>query len=86
MTNTHQTEGPDDIGCLEAIEALYAYLDGEIKDGQSRAAFEHHLGHCRSCFSRLELERRLAEHARKAARSSAPEALRSRLKGLLEKI
>jgi anti-sigma factor (TIGR02949 family) len=86
MTKARETKGPDDIGCLEAIESLYAYLDGEIGDPESRAAFEEHLGHCRSCFSRLELERRLAEHARKAARSSAPEALRSRLKGLLEKI
>ena len=86
MTKAHKTAGPGDIGCLEAIEALYAYLDGEIEEPESRAAFEHHLGHCRSCFSRLELERRLAEHARRAAQSSAPEALRSRLKGLLEKI
>jgi hypothetical protein len=23
---------PDEIGCLESIEALYSHLDGEIRD------------------------------------------------------
>ena len=86
MTHPIDTSGTGDIGCLEAIEALYSYLDGEVKDPHSLAAIEHHLGHCRSCFSRLELERALTEHARKAARSEAPATLQSRLKDLLGKI
>ena len=45
-----------DIGCLRAIEAFYAYLDGELDDPESIADFEHHLGHCRSCFSRIEMD------------------------------
>lgn len=85
MTGPKNPTGNQDIGCLEAIEALYAYLDGELEESGSRAAFEHHLGHCRSCFSRLELERRLTERAR-ARKSRAPAALQDRLKGLLEKI
>ena len=86
MTKQREATTRDDIGCLEAIEALYAYLDGEMREPESRAALEHHLGHCRSCFSRLDLERRLTEHAREAARSKAPEALRSRLESLLDNI
>ena len=85
MSHTHGTD-TDDIGCLEAIEALYAYLDGEIRDPVQLHAIEHHLGHCRSCFSRMELERTLANHARESAASKAPEALQERLKGLLEKL
>jgi mycothiol system anti-sigma-R factor len=85
MSHTH---GPDtdDIGCLEAIEALYAYLDGEIHDPAQLQAIEHHLGHCRSCFSRMELERALAAHARQSTASKAPDALQERLKDLLEKL
>ena len=37
-----------DIGCLRAIEALYAYLDGELEDPGSIEEVEHHLSHCRS--------------------------------------
>jgi anti-sigma factor (TIGR02949 family) len=86
MTTHKETPPTDDIGCLEAIESLYAYLDGEVRDAHSLAAIEHHLEHCRSCFSRMEMERTLTEHARKSARSQAPAALQARLKGLLEKI
>lgn len=86
MTHPSDSDEIEDIGCLEAIEALYAYLDGEVKDPHSLAAIEHHLGHCRSCFSRLEMERALTEHARRTAQSQAPAALQSRLKDLLGKI
>ena len=85
MSHPHDLDA-DDIGCLEAIESLYAYLDGEIEDPAELRAIEHHLGHCRSCFSRMELERTLTAHARKSAASKAPEALQDRLKDLLGKL
>jgi anti-sigma factor (TIGR02949 family) len=74
-----------DIGCLQAIEAFYAYLDGELEDPASIADFEHHLEHCRSCFSRVELEKTLNERMRKTARRESPEALRERVGKLLDK-
>ena len=67
-----------DIGCLQAIEAFYAYLDGELDDPEAIADFEHHLGHCRSCFSRVEMEKALNERMRKSAKHESPEALRKR--------
>jgi anti-sigma factor (TIGR02949 family) len=78
-------EPPDEIGCLEAIESLYAYLDGEIRDPDQLARIEHHLGHCRSCYSRKELEARLTQRLKASAESTAPEALQERLQALLEK-
>jgi mycothiol system anti-sigma-R factor len=86
MTDGKRPKGDEDIGCLESIEALYAYLDGEIRDPQALAAIEHHLGHCRSCFSRMELERNLTARARQSTRSQAPASLQERLRNLLEKI
>ena len=74
-----------DIGCLRAIEAFYAYLDGELDDPESIADFEHHLGHCRSCFSRIEMEKALNERMRKTAKRESPEALRERVGKLMEK-
>jgi anti-sigma factor (TIGR02949 family) len=84
----NQTNDPSDIveiGCLEAIEALYAYLDGELDDPQAIASVEHHLGHCRSCYSRTEMERALSERMRRLAGSHAPEGLQTRLRELLDK-
>ncbi len=74
-----------DIGCMRAIEAFYAYLDGELDDLESIADFEHHLGHCRSCFSRIEIEKALNERMRKSARRESSEALRERVGKLMEK-
>lgn len=74
-----------DIGCLQAIEAFYAYLDGELEDLESIAEFEHHLEHCRSCFSRLEMEKTLNQRMRDTAKTGSPEALRGRIGKLMEK-
>ena len=74
-----------DIGCLQAIDAFYAYLDGELDDPEAIADFEHHLGHCRSCFSRVEMEKALNERMRKSAKHESPEALRKRVGKLRER-
>ncbi len=73
-----------DMGCLEAIEALYAYIDGELDDPQTRAEFEHHMGHCRSCYSRAEIEGLLTEKIREAGRAHAPDELQARLRKLMQ--
>ena len=80
---THEKD-THDIGCLRAIEAFYAYLDGELEDPKSIEEFEHHMDHCRSCFSRAEIEGLLTERMKKSAQSKAPQDLRSRLRELLD--
>jgi len=85
MSDATDDAGTDDIGCLEALEAFYAYLDGELDNPESIANFEHHMSHCRSCFSRAEMERALTAHIQKSSKSRAPDALRSRLRDLIDK-
>jgi anti-sigma factor (TIGR02949 family) len=85
MSQNRKSHASNDIGCLEAIEALYTYLDGELTDPEALAKFEHHLGHCRSCFSRTEMEKALSERIRKTAHQESPELFRWRVKSLLEK-
>jgi len=83
----------DDIGCLEAIETLYAWLDNEL-DASQLASFEHHLQHCKSCYSRAELERALTGHIRRSAgvesnksdQPAAPVSLQKRLDKLLKEL
>jgi anti-sigma factor (TIGR02949 family) len=84
MNTTKDSYEREDIGCLEAIEAFYAYLDGELSDPKSVADFEHHMGHCRSCFSRADVEKMLTERMRESANNQVPQELRSRLRRLME--
>jgi anti-sigma factor (TIGR02949 family) len=80
MSKTEQ----QDIGCLQAIEAFYAYLDGELENPQDIAEFEHHMTHCRSCYSRKEIESLLTARLRKSSKSQAPGTLQGRLRDLLQ--
>ena len=73
-----------DIGCLQAIEAFYAYLDGEIEDPKSIEEFEHHMRHCRSCYSRADVEKLLTQRISDAAKTKAPELLQNRLRDLMD--
>jgi len=84
MNTTKDTHEQHDIGCLKAIEAFYAYLDGELDDPKSIADFEHHVSHCRSCFSRAEIERLLTQRIRESAESGAPKSLQNRLRDLMD--
>jgi len=75
----------EEIDCIEAIDNLYAYLDGELSDPDTVRKFENHLDHCRSCFSRRELESKLTERLRTAAKTKVPPTLRNRLLDLIDK-
>ncbi len=69
--------------CLEAIENVYAYLDGEL-DPEEAKRFEHHLEHCRSCYSRREFELALSKRIQKSGKNQAPETLKNRLRDLIK--
>lgn len=86
MNSTTETGKHEDIGCLAAIEAFYAYLDGQLEDPNSIADFEHHMSHCRSCFSRAEVEKLLTERMRQSGTSAAPQELRSRIRRLVDEL
>jgi len=83
MTNDKQIDSIKDIGCLEAIEQIYAYLDGELTEAEV-TDFEHHMGHCRSCFSRKELETELTKKLKKSSKEKIPDSLQNRLKNLID--
>lgn len=84
MSSEKENHEHGDIGCLEAIEAFYAYLDGELSEPRAIEDFEHHMSHCRSCFSRAEVERLLNERLRRTGNSKAPDDLRNRVRRLMD--
>lgn len=72
------------IECEEAIAKLLEYLDGELDEGD-RSQVERHLETCRACFGRAEFERRLRARVAETGSAPAPESLRRRVRGLMER-
>lgn len=44
---------PDDLACIELVDALTEYLDGEVKEAQ-RKRIERHLEVCDGCRAALD--------------------------------
>lgn len=84
MSNKTDDQTVEEIECLEAIDNLYAYLDGELRDENSLAKFKQHLNHCRSCYTRSELEGVISERIKISAKAKTPESLQKRLRQLLD--
>lgn len=80
------THKPDnlDSDCLEAFDHLYAYLNGELKDPDAVTRIETHLSHCRSCFSRAQIEREINERLKQSGTATPPASLQNRLKKLID--
>jgi hypothetical protein len=71
------------IDCEEALRRLFDFLDAELA-GAPQREMEHHLEHCRSCFSRLEFEKRLKAHTADLGRGPVSEDLERRVRALLD--
>lgn len=72
-----------EISCEEVIEQLFDYLDQEL-DEPSQQRIEHHIERCRDCFTRAEFEKRLRRRIGETTRTPAPDALRRRLRDLID--
>lgn len=86
MNDTTDKQDIEEIECLEAIDSLYAYLDGELNDKSTLAKFKHHLEHCNSCYTRSELEGAINERIKTSGKEKSPESLQNRLRSLMENL
>lgn len=77
---------PDDVGCGEAREKVYEYLDGEL-DPETQERIHRHVEICQRCYPYFDFERLFLDAVRDRglAPGSAGE-LRGRLEGLLERV
>jgi anti-sigma factor (TIGR02949 family) len=73
------------IDCEEALRRLFEYLDAELHGGPQRE-MEQHLERCRSCFSRVEFEKRLKAHTAELGREPLPPELGLRIRKVLDAI
>lgn len=71
--------GPDPLSCEEALERLFAYLDGELEEPERERVAEH-FEVCRRCYPRLEFECSFMEAIRRVrGGDGAPAELKSRV-------
>ena len=66
------------IDCEEALHRLLDFLDAELH-GESLHELEQHLERCRSCFSRMEFEKRLKTHIAALGSEPVPAELHDRI-------
>jgi anti-sigma factor (TIGR02949 family) len=71
------------IDCEQALHRLFEYLDDEL-DRQSQREMEQHLERCRSCFSRLEFEKRLQAHTVELRTEPVSPELEMRIRRVLD--
>jgi mycothiol system anti-sigma-R factor len=71
---------PHEVDCVEVIERVYLYLDGEIDDAAKREVRDH-LDECAPCLRQFGIEQEVkALVARCCGGESAPAALKDRLR------
>ena len=71
------------IDCEEAIQKMLEYLDNELHN-HDHDAMEAHLQTCRSCYSRMEFEKRLKGMVNSVKAEPATGSLRDRIKKITE--
>lgn len=71
------------IDCEEALRRLFEYLDAELSAGPQQE-MQQHLERCRSCFSRVEFEKRLKAYTGELRREPVSPALERRIHTLLD--
>ena len=71
------------IECEEAIRMMLEYLDSELHD-HDHDSVEEHLESCRSCYSRMEFEKRLKGMVCDVKSKAAPIDLNSRIKKIIK--
>jgi anti-sigma factor (TIGR02949 family) len=71
------------IDCEEALRRLTEYLDAEVS-AESRTEMEQHLERCRSCFSRVEFEKRLQSQTAALRREPVSPELERRIRALVD--
>jgi mycothiol system anti-sigma-R factor len=73
------------ITCAEAVERLWAYLDGTLT-AADKAALEEHLGFCLDCCGEVEFSQELRGFLARSASEELPADVRARLMTTLDEL
>lgn len=72
-----------DLGCKEAVERLWAYIDHELDAADGRAV-EQHLSFCLRCCGELEFAREIRGLLTSANGSAMPDDTRQHLEAFID--
>ena len=61
------------LNCEQALARIFEFVDHELQPHE-REALQEHLHTCKSCFSRVEFERRLKDKLKQLREEAAPAA------------
>jgi hypothetical protein len=74
---------PQPIDCERALAWIFQFIDHELKSPECEA-MQHHLQTCKSCYSRVEFERRLMGKLTELRDAEASVTARERIVKLLK--
>jgi mycothiol system anti-sigma-R factor len=74
-----------DNGCIEAVELLYHYIDGELSE-ERRLVIRQHLDDCPPCFKAFDFEAELRTVVAHRCREQVPDHLRLRIAKAIEQL
>lgn len=78
--------GSGDLDCVDALERVYLFLDGEIGELDALRA-KQHLDECRPCLREYGLEEEIKRLVHRSCRNEpVPEGLRHRVMVRIEQI
>ena len=70
-------------GCDKILEAIWEYIDDEM-DHTSMAEIKQHLDLCRSCYTRMEFEKKLRDHMKTNTEKTCPDRLRKKIQEIID--
>lgn len=74
-----------DDGCIEAVELLYHYIDGELSH-ERRITIQRHLDDCPPCDGAFDFEAELRVVVAQRCRETVPDHLRLRISAALREL
>lgn len=74
-----------EIDCERALRQIFEFIDQELGEADHHA-MHRHLETCKSCFSRMDFERRLKEKLKALPEKNASRKMSERINEILKKL
>ncbi|MDH5436449.1 MAG: zf-HC2 domain-containing protein [Gammaproteobacteria bacterium] len=73
-----------EITCEEALKRVFDFLDKTLEHDH-HDEMEDHIHRCKSCFSRVEFEKKLKDRIGETGEETVPDSLHSKINNILRK-
>ncbi len=74
------------MDCLDSLDKIFEYIDGQVTDKELREEIEEHLKYCRRCYDVVEFEKRVQKFVSDSVQcEDLPDDVCDRAKAMLKK-